>query len=125
MSETVVTIPNAVITIDAAEVGAFNLKFGKDQSEIEAHTTKADHYEGGRVSYPVSFSLLKDVTAADYALNTDKTVSFKFLDTAGNDTTYAGTLKLFKADIVADVDGFLQVDYSGRFTSDYGETQTP
>jgi len=125
MSVTVVTKELATIMYDGVEIGVLNIDFGDEQEEIEAHTTKADHYEGGRVTRPITFSILKDVTVPDLALNTEKQISIKFEDSAGNDVTYSGMMKLFNRHRKGNVDQYLEIEYTGKFTGNISEVQAP
>lgn len=125
MAKTTIDAAKATITIDGTEVGITDLSFGTELEEIEAFDTKSEDYLGGKTTRPVSFTYSKDVTVANLALETSLAVTFKYEDEAGNDTTWAGNIKLFTESMNGGYGGVLDVSVTGKFTAAYTETQTP
>lgn len=118
----------ATLTYDSNEIGVTNFKWDESYNEIDTTDTKTPNgeseYIGGKNSRGFSFDLFKDVTVADLALNSAKTLEIEIVDEAGNDATYTGSgILLTKSGDLA-IDGAVKVSYSGRFNGTLAEVNT-
>ena len=118
----------ATITWDSTEIGVTNFKWDESFNEIDVTDTKttagSSEYLGGKSSNGFSFDLFKDVTVADLPRNSQKALSVKVEDEAGNDTTYSGQGIILSKSGEIPVDGAVKVSYSGRFNGTITESQT-
>ena len=120
----------ATLTYDSVEIGIFDLTIDSTYSEIDttdtATTVTQSEFLGGKQTHSISFSTYKDAGSADLVLNltaSNTCVITIVSATAGDDTTYTGTLVLLSKSITGNIDGAVQLAYSGKISGALTETQ--
>ena len=120
----------ATLTYNAAEIGIFDLTIDSTYSEIDvtdtATTVTQSEFLGGKRTHSISFSTYKDAGSADIVLNQTSSNSC-FITivsaTGGDDTLYTGNLVLLNKSITGNIDGAVQLAYSGKISGALTETQ--
>ena len=120
----------ATLTYNSVEIGIFDLTIDSTYSEIDTTDTETSTGEseflGGKQVHTISFSTYKDAGSADLVLN--QTSSNSCIITivsasAGDDTLYTGALVLLNKSITGNIDGAVQLAYSGKISGALAETQ--
>lgn len=120
----------ATITWNSTAVGVTEFSFDTTISEIDVTDTETpvgeSEFLGAKKERSFSFTVYKKADVADLALNSEQTLSIAVVDTEGtpNTTTYSGSALLLSANVTGNVDGAVQVAYTGRFTGTVTEAQT-
>ena len=120
----------ATLTYDSSEIGIFDLTIDSTYSEIDttdtATTVTQSEFLGGKQTHSISFSTYKDAGSADLVLNltSSNTCVITIVSaTAGDDTTYTGALVLLSKSITGNIDGAVQLAYSGKISGALTEAQ--
>ncbi|KKM15425.1 hypothetical protein LCGC14_1696210 [marine sediment metagenome] len=120
----------ATLTYNAVEIGIFDLTIDSTFSEIDTTDTETSTGEseflGGKQVHTISFSTYKDAGSADLVLNQTSANSCIITivsASAGDDTLYTGNLVLLNKSITGNIDGAVQLAYSGKISGALAETQ--
>jgi predicted secreted protein len=120
----------ATLTYDAVEQGIFDLTIDSTYSEIDVTdtetTTGQSEFLGGKQIHTISFSTYKDAGTADLVLNLTSSNSCIITivsATGGDDTLYTGNLVLLNKSITGNIEGAVQLAYSGKISGALAETQ--
>ena len=120
----------AKLTYNAVEIGIFNLTVDTTWSELDVTDTEStvteSEFLGGKQVHSISFDTWKDAGTADLTLNlaaTYEVIITIVSATGGDDTLYTGNLILFNKVISGNIDGAVQLSYSGKITGALAETQ--
>lgn len=112
------------------EYGIFNLTVDSNYSEIDVSDTKTtvgeSEYIGNRLEHSISFDMYKDAATADLTLNAitnNNCIITVVSATAGDDTTYTGSLVLLSKTVGGNVDGMVTVTYNGKIDGALVEAQ--
>ena len=120
----------ATLLYNASEVGIFDLTIDSTYSEIDTTdtetTTGESEFLGGKQTHTISFSTYKDAGTADLTLNetSSNTCVITIVSaSAGDDTTYTGALVLLSKSVTGNIDGAVQLAYSGKISGAFTEAQ--
>lgn len=120
----------ATLTYNSVEIGIFDLTIDSTYSEIDVTDTETatgqSEFLGGKQTHSISFSAYKDAGAADLVLNqtTANTCVITIVSsTAGDDTTYTGALVLLGKSVTGNIDGAVQLAYTGKISGVLTEAQ--
>ena len=119
----------ASLSYNAVEIGVFDLTVNSVYSEIDVTDTLTNtgdsEFLGARKTHTISFSTYKLAGAADLVLNlTSLNVAIFTASDGTNTTTYTGALVLLSKDITGNIDGAVQLAYSGKISGALTEAQT-
>ena len=120
----------ATLTYNAVEIGIFSLTIDTTWSEHDVTDTETtvteSEFLGGKQVHSISFDTWKDAGTADLTLNLSTTYEVIITivsATSGDDTLYTGNLILFNRQVTGNIDGMVQLSYSGKITGALAETQ--
>ena len=120
----------ATVNYNSNDIGVFDLTIDSTFSEIDTTDTETatgeSEFLGGKQIHTISFSTYKDAGSADLVLNqtSSNTVVITILSaSAGDDTLYTGALVLLSKSITGNIDGAVQMAYSGKISGALVETQ--
>ncbi len=119
----------ANLSYNAGNIGVFDLTINSVYGEIDVTDTLTTQGEseflGSRQTHTISFSTFKLAGAADIVLNqTSSNQAIFTADDGSNTTTYTGNLVLLSKDITGNIDGAVQLSYSGKISGALTEGQT-
>lgn len=119
----------ATLTYNAGEIGIFDLTVNSVYGEIDVTDTLStvgeSEFLGSRQTHTISFSSWKLAGSADIVLNQTSSNSAIFTVSDGsNTTTYTGDLVLLSKDVTGNIDGAVQLSYSGKISGALTEGQT-
>lgn len=119
----------ATLTYNAVEIGVFDVTINSVYGEIDVTDTLTavgeSEFLGSRQTHTISFSSFKLAGSADLVLNQTSTNEAIFTVSDGSNTTlYTGDLVLLSKDVSGNIDGAVQLAYSGKISGALVETQT-
>ena len=120
----------ATLNYASSDIGIFDLTLNSVFGEIDITDTLStlgqSEFLGSRQTHAISFSTYKLAGAADIVLNltSSNTCVITIVSaTPGDDTLYTGALVLLTKDITGNIDGAVQLSYSGKIDGALVETQ--
>lgn len=112
------------------EIGVFDVSINSSYSEIDVTDTlttlSESDFLGARQSHTITFSSWKLAGSADIVLNltsSNTCVVTVLSASAGDDTLYTGALVLLSKDVTGNIDGAVQLTYTGKIVGALVETQ--
>lgn len=118
----------STITWNSTEIGVVDFSFDTTISEIDVTDTKTavgeSEFLGAKKERSFSFTTYKVAGTADLTLNDEQELIIVVTDTAEtpNTSTYTGNAILLSANVTGNIDGAVEVAYTGRFTGAVAET---